>query len=220
MLDILSDTGLLGAKVVDTPLSRGHKFVTDQSDLLTEPDRYRRLIGRLLYLNFTRPDITYAVQQLSQFVGVPCQQHWDATIHVLRYLKWSPSKGIYFPVTNNLQPVAFCNAGWASCPDSRKSLTCFCVSLGPALISWRTKKQSTVARSSAEAEYRSMASVVCEIKWLTYLLHDLHVEFKQPIDIWCDNKAALHITANSVFHEHTKHVEIDCHVFGKNTSVV
>lgn len=99
-------------------------------------------------------------------------------MHVLRYLKGSPSKGICFPVTNTLQPVAFYDAGWVSCPDSRKSLTSFCISLGPTLISCGTKKQSIVARSSAEAKYHSMASLVCEIQWLTYLLYDLHVEFK------------------------------------------
>lgn len=92
---------------------------------------------------------------------------------MLRYLKGSPSKGLYIPSNNALQPVVFCDAGWDSCPETRRSLTGFCIMLGPTLVSWRTKKQSTVARSSAEAKYKSKASTVCEAQWLTYLLHDL-----------------------------------------------
>lgn len=96
--------------------------------------------------------------------------------------------------------------------DTRRSITGYCVALASALVSWRTNKQSIVSRSSVESEYRSMASIVGEIQWLTYLLRDLHVDFRQPIDLWCDNKAALHIAANLVFHERTKHLEIDCHI--------
>lgn len=211
-MDILSDAGLLGCKPVDTPLPRDGKYLARESNALREPNKYRRLIGRLLYLNFTRPDITHAVQQLSQYVGTPCQHHWDAALHVLRYLKGCPSKGIYFPKNNSLQLSAFCDAGWASCPDTRRSITGFCITLGLALISWRTKKQNTVSRSSAEVEYRSMASTVGEIQWLTRLLRDLRVECKLPIDLWCDSKAVLHIAANPVYHEQTKHIEIDCHI--------
>lgn len=78
---------------------------------MTNPNKYKRLVGRLLYLNFTRPDITHAVQKLSQFVGSPRQDHWTTTMHVLRYLKGSPSKGILFPITNSLQPTAYCDVG-------------------------------------------------------------------------------------------------------------
>lgn len=127
-------------------------------------------------------------------------------------LEGLPSKGIYFSVDNNLQSAAFCDASWAACTETRRSLTGYCISLGSTLVSWRTKRQNTVFRSSAEAEYRSMASTVCEIQWLTYLLRDLHVEYKSPINLWCDNKAALYIATNPVFHERTKHTEIDCHV--------
>ncbi|KAL2228987.1 UNVERIFIED_CONTAM: Retrovirus-related Pol polyprotein from transposon RE1, partial [Sesamum indicum] len=101
---------------------------------------------------------------------------------------------------------------WAACQSTRKSLTGFCIFLGETPISWKTKKQTTVARSSAEAEYRSMASITCEVVWMIYLLQALNVEIKLPVPFFCDNKAALHITANPVFHERTKHLEIDCHV--------
>ncbi|KAL0423307.1 UNVERIFIED_CONTAM: Retrovirus-related Pol polyprotein from transposon RE1 [Sesamum radiatum] len=93
-----------------------------------------------------------------------------------------------------------------------RSVTGFCIFLGSSLISWKTKKQASVSRSSAEAEYRSMGSTVCELLWISYLLHEFQIDLQLPIPFWCDNKTALHITANPVFHERTKHLDINCHL--------
>ncbi|KAL0331756.1 UNVERIFIED_CONTAM: Retrovirus-related Pol polyprotein from transposon RE2 [Sesamum angustifolium] len=152
------------------------------------------LVGRILYLGFTRPDVSHAAQQLSQYLQHPCQFHWDAVVHLVKYLKGCS------------------NTDWAGCLDTRRSLTGFCIFLGHAPISWKTKKQATVSKSTAEAEYRSLASTVCELTWIDYLLQDLGISLKKPITLFCDNKAAVHITANPVFHERTKHLEIDCHI--------
>ena len=119
----------------------------------------------MLYLGFTRPDITHATQQLSQFLHEPHQCHWNAAIHVLRYLKNEPAKGLFYPARpgSALTIEAYCDADWAACPVTRRSITGYCVFLGGSLISWKTKKQITISRSSAEAEYRSMSTTVCEL---------------------------------------------------------
>ncbi|KAL0317536.1 UNVERIFIED_CONTAM: Retrovirus-related Pol polyprotein from transposon RE2 [Sesamum angustifolium] len=133
--------------------------------MLPDPGTYRCLVGRLLYLEFTRPDISFAVQQLSQFLQAPRISHWDAALQVLRYLKGTPSTGFSFSSTSAIHLNAYSDASWASCPDSHflkgTPSIGYCVFLGSSLISWKTKKQVTVSRSSAEAGYRSLASTVC-----------------------------------------------------------
>ncbi|XP_031255915.1 uncharacterized protein LOC116113895 [Pistacia vera] len=136
----------------------------------------------------------------------------DAAMKVLKYLKGCPSLGFLLPQDGNLNITAYCDSDWATCPMIRKSLTELCIKLGGALISWKTKKQSTVSLSSAEAKYRAMAKTTCEITWILWLLGDLEVHIKTYVHLYYDNKAANNIAANPVFHEITKHIEIDCHL--------
>ncbi|KAL2240968.1 UNVERIFIED_CONTAM: Retrovirus-related Pol polyprotein from transposon RE1 [Sesamum indicum] len=210
--DIVADAGFGQCKPAPTPLPLGLKLSSQSSPTLDDPEPFRRLVGRLLYLGFTRPDISYAAQQLSQFVHAPCQIHMDAALHLVRYLAGCPDLGLFIPTTASSVLTAYCDADWASCVDTRRSLTGYCIFLGDALISWKTKKQSTVSRSTAEAEYRSLGATVCEVQWLASLLQDFHITVSTPISLFCDNQAALHIVANPVFHERTKHLEIHCHL--------
>ncbi|PNX58238.1 copia protein, partial [Trifolium pratense] len=156
-------------------------------------------------------DIAFVTQQLSQFLSSPTQTHFDTACRVVRYLKGSPGRGLLFRRDATLQLLGFTDADWAGCLDTRRSTSGYCFFLGSSLISWRAKKQHTVSRSSSEAEYRASSFASCELQWLVYLLVDLNVKCIKPLVLYCDNQSALHIAVNPVFHERTKHLEIDCH---------
>lgn len=113
---------------------------------------------------------------------------------------------------NSLTLTAFRDSDWAGCKESIHSLTGYCILFGQSLISWKCKKQPTVSKSSAEAEYRRMADTCCELTWLLNLLHTFDIDNPTPVTMYCDSKSALYIASNSVFHERTKHIEIDCHI--------
>lgn len=141
----------------------------------------------------------------------PRIEHWEAALRVVRYLKGNPGQGVLLDSHCDLRLYGWCDSDWATCPLTRRSLTGWIVFLGHSPISWKTKTQHTVARSSAEAEYRSMASTTCKLKWIKGVLSSLRVTHSMPIQLYCDSQAALHIAKNSIFHEHTKHIDVDCH---------
>lgn len=135
----------------------------------------------------------------------------QAALHLLRYLKGSPGFGLFFSDSPDLTLRVFCDSDWASCPNSRRSVTGFCVLLGDSLISWKSKKQPVVSLSSAESEYRLLSKAVGEITWLSRLLSDFGIQISLPVPVFCDSQSAIHIAKNPVFHERTKHIELDCH---------
>ncbi|RVW46759.1 Retrovirus-related Pol polyprotein from transposon RE2 [Vitis vinifera] len=184
---------------------------TGQGEPLGDPGRYRRLVGKLNYLTITRPDISFPVSVVSQFLQSPCDSHWDAVIRILRYIKSTPGQGVLYENRGHTQVVGYTDADWAGSPTDRRSTSGYCVFIGGNLISWKSKKQDVVARSSAEAEYRAMALATCELIWLRHLLQELRFGKDEQMKLICDNQAALHIASNPVFHERTKHIEVDCH---------
>eukprot|EP00261_Vitis_vinifera_P040707 XP_019081950.1 PREDICTED: uncharacterized protein LOC109124308 [Vitis vinifera] len=210
-LDIVSEAGLLGAKPCGFPIEQNHRLRLANGELLSNPESYRRLVGRLIYLAVTRPDLAYSVHILSQFMQEPRIEHWEAALRVVRYLKGTPGQGILLRADSDLSLQGWCDSDWAACLVTRRSLSGWLVFLGQSPISWKTKKQHTVSHSSAEAEYRAMAAVTCELKWLKGLLLSLGVHHPKAIKLFCDSQSALHMAKNPVFHERTKHIEVDCH---------
>ena len=210
-LDLLKEFDCANSSGVVTPLDCNFKLQADVGELYSDPTQYRRLIGKLNFLTHTRPDIAFSVQHLSQFMQAPRLPHYQAALHVLRYLKTQPTLGILLHHEPSFSLLAYCDADWASCSHTHKSVTGYVIFLGQTLISWKSKKQQTVSLSSAEAEYRSMRRLVAELAWLSRLLHELTVDHITPIPLKCDNQAAIYIAKNPVFHERTKHIELDCH---------
>jgi hypothetical protein len=210
-LDILQDTGYLGSKPVATPMESNLKLMPDEGEFIDDPDTYRRLVGKLIYLTITRPDISYAVSVVSQFMTNPRVPHMNAVIRILKYLKNAPGRGLFYRSSGHLRIEGYTDADWAGSPSDRKSTTGYCTFIGGNLVTWRSKKQSVVARSSAEAEYRAMAHTTCELTWLRTVLQEFGLLTQGPTPLYCDNQAAIHIASNPVFHERTKHIEVDCH---------
>ncbi|XP_055822149.1 uncharacterized mitochondrial protein AtMg00810-like [Solanum dulcamara] len=174
-LELISGMGMTTAKPASTPMDVNVKLTSKQydehvnksqeesDDPLTNQSAYQRLIGKLLYLNMTRLDIAFSTQILSQFLNQPKKYHMDAALRVVRYLKRQPGQGILLSSHSDNQVSAYCDTDWAACPLTKKSVTGYMIKVGESLISWKAKKQSTVSRSSAESEYRSMASTVSEL---------------------------------------------------------
>jgi hypothetical protein len=207
-LDLLSETGMLGCRVASTPIEQNHKMCAEGGDPVCK-EQYQRLVGRLIYLCHTRPDITHAVSVVSRYMHDPREQHMEAVRRILRYIKRSPGKGLWFRSSGHLRIEGYCDADWAGCMDDRRSTTGYCVFVGGNLVSWRSKKQDVVARSTAEAEYRAMAVSLCELMWVRNMLSELRLFRGDSLQLWCDNKSAINIANNPVQHDRTKHVEID-----------
>ncbi|KAL4038612.1 hypothetical protein IC575_002234 [Cucumis melo] len=179
-----------------------------------DPSLYHRLIGSLQYLTFTSPDIAFFVNRASQFMHKPTVIHFSTVKRILRYLCGTPIHGIKFrKVLFSLQ--TFCDFDWAGDTSDRRSTSSFIAFLGSNPISWSSKKQSTVSRSSTEAEYCSLATTTVDLYWIRQLLCDLHVPLKTSPTLWCDNVSAISLAHNPVFHARTKHIEIDYHFVRK-----
>jgi hypothetical protein len=209
-LDLLTETGMIGSRPIATPIEQNHRLSCNDGTHV-DRERYQRLVGRLIYLSHTRPDIAFAVSVVSQFMHEPKTTHMNAVNRILRYLKGCPGKGLLYTKQGNLLAECYTDADWAGSLDDRRSTSGYCVFVGGNLVSWRSKKQHVVARSTAEAEFRSMAHGICELLWLQILLVELKLYKHGPLMLYCDNKAAIDIANNPVKHDRTKHIEIDRH---------
>lgn len=162
------------AKPQPTPMVAGTKLLIDGTDRFEDPHLYRSTVGALQYACITRPDLTYAVNKVSQFMAAPLDSHWQAVKRILRYLVGTKDMGLKLHQSKFLKLSALCDADWASNPVDRRYTTGFCIYLGPNLISWISKKQPIVSRSSTEAKYRSLALIVaCSHYYLNYTFLDL-----------------------------------------------
>ncbi|XP_057756357.1 secreted RxLR effector protein 161-like [Arachis stenosperma] len=157
ILDLFEEYGMLEAKPASVSMLYNKKLFMESGTRLLDPLQYRRLLGRLLYLINTHPDIAFAVGKLSQFLDCATDDHYKAALHVLRYIKKSPSKGLFFSSNNDLKLTGYVDSNWITCSDIRRSITGYYFFLGSSLVSWKSKKQTNVAYSSSKAEYRAIA---------------------------------------------------------------
>ena len=170
---------------------------------------YRSVLGALQYVTITRPKISFYINRVYQYLKDPQEEHWQALKRILRYLKNTIQYGLHLTCSSTLNLVGFCDADWASSPDYRRSTSGYCVYLGNNLVSWCSKKQHIVSRSSIEAEYRSLAGITAEITWLTALLSELRLILPRTPAVWCDNLSTVLLFENPILHARTKYIELD-----------
>ncbi|XP_055803459.1 secreted RxLR effector protein 161-like [Solanum dulcamara] len=194
-LELIAECGLGGAKPAITPLEQNKKLISVKYDehlshegrvddqQLQHPKRYQRLIGRLLYLTMTRPDIAFLVQVLSQYMHNPKESHMESALRVVRYLKEAPGLGLLMPSQSSNTLTAYCDSDWSAYLETRRSVIGYLVKFGGSLISWKSKKQETISRSSAENEFRSMANCAAEVTWLVNLFKELGVQIELPVNM-------------------------------------
>ncbi|KAJ9535141.1 hypothetical protein OSB04_un001781 [Centaurea solstitialis] len=187
--DLLSKAGLSDNKVASTPLEHNLRLAPNSGPLLRNPTRYRQLVGSLVYLTVTRLDIAYVVHTVSQFMAGPCSDHYAAVVRILRYLKGTMFRGLHFSSKSSFVLHGFSNSDLDSDMTDLRSTTGY----------------------YTEAEYRALADTSQELIWLRWLLANMGAPQTSPTPLWCDNNSAIQIAHNDVFHECTKHIEIDCH---------
>ncbi|XP_020672540.1 uncharacterized protein LOC110092365 [Dendrobium catenatum] len=208
--DILLSSGFDSCKPVVTPISlKSSKDIADHTPY-DNPTLYHQLAGSLQYLTVTRPDIAFTTNIICQKMHSPTVSDHHLLKCLLRYIKGTMHYGIPLK-SGSLHLSTYSDADWAANTEDRKSISAFCTYLGDNLISWSVKKQSTVARSSTEAEYRALAAATSDVLWLRRLMADFQVPQQTPTPIFCDNISTLALANNPVFHARTKHIEIDHH---------
>ena len=218
-VDLLQRAGMAECHSTATPVDTRAKISALEGAAVADPSEYRSLAGALQYLTLTRPDLAYAVQQVCLFMHDPREPHLALIKRILRYVKGTLDVGLHIATTPLTSIKAYSDADWAGCPDSRRSTSGYCVYLGDNLISWSSKRQTTVSRSSAEAEYRAVAHTVAECCWIRQLLQDLHISIASATVVYCDNVSAVYMSSNPVHHRRTKHIEIDIHFVREKVSL-
>jgi hypothetical protein len=209
--DILSRFQMGDSRPMTTPMITNWKKLHASESQLVDSTLYRQLIGSLMYLVNTRPDICFAVNTLSQFMVEPRRVHWVAAKHVLRYLCGTVDYGLDYHRGDGVRLVGYTDSDWAGCVSDRKSTSGCCFGLGSAVVSWFSRKQKSVALSSAEAEYMAASQASCEALWLRKMLIGLFGVQLRPTVIYCDNQSCIKLSENPVFHDRSKHIEIRYH---------
>jgi hypothetical protein len=171
---------------------------------------YRSMIGSLLYLCASRPDIMLSVGICARFQAAPKESHYVAVKQIFRYLAHTPNFGLWYPRGANFDLLVYSNSDWAGDKVDRKSTSGGCRFLGCSFVSWSSKKQSCVSLSSTEAEYVAAGSCCAQLLWMRQTLKDYSV-ICHKVPLWCDNESAIKISLNPVQHFTTKHIEIRYH---------
>ncbi|GJT04421.1 putative RNA-directed DNA polymerase [Tanacetum coccineum] len=191
VLDLLAEIGMVDCKPADTPMIVNQKLYMEKKARLADKGRYQRMVGKLIYLSHTRPDIAHAVGVVSKFMHQPQKAHMKAVLRIIRYLKGTAGHGVLFKQNGHLETQLYTDADWAGDKGDRRSTSGYLTLVGGNLVTWRSKKQKVVALSSAEAEFRGIARGITEVLWIRKLLTEIGYPPQEPSKVMSDNKAAI-----------------------------
>jgi len=209
--EVLGRFNMQECKAAITPTVMGLKLSKEDSSKDFDPSLYKSIVGSLMYLTATRPDIMFAVSLISRFMERPKEAHWKAAKRILRYVKGTKRFGILYTFSESSDLVGYTDSDWDGSVDDQKSTSGYLFHMGSGAISWASKKQPIVAFSTAEAEYVVATAAACQAVWMRRLLISLCQEQATTTVIFCDNSSAIALSKNSVFHKRTKHIDTRFH---------
>jgi hypothetical protein len=205
--DMLKKFGLMNAKPIKTLMATNGHLDLDEGGTMVDQKLFRSIIGSLLYITVSRPDVMFSVCMCARFQASPREIHLKATKRILRYLKYTSTIGLWYPKGAHFELIGYSDSDYAGCKVDRKSTSDCCQFLGRSLISWSSKKQNSVALSTAEAEYISADNCCVQLLWMKQTLLDYGIIFKN-VPLMCDNESAVKLATNPVQHSRTKHIDI------------
>jgi hypothetical protein len=209
---LVEKAGLAGCNPVQIPMEPRLKLSKKSANTPVDIKLYRSLVGSLRYLVHTRPDITYAVGYISRFMEAPTAEHWAAVKHLLRYIAGTLHFGCRFErSTGESRLIGYSDADFAGDVDDRKSTSGMVFTLGGSAICWQSQKQKVIALSSCEAEYMAATTAACQGVWLRRMLGELLGQAGGAVTLYVDNKSAIQLCKNPVFHDRSKHIETRFH---------
>ncbi|GJZ94767.1 putative ribonuclease H-like domain-containing protein [Tanacetum coccineum] len=209
-LETLKKYGMDLSDPVDTPMVDRLKLDEDLMGIPVDQTRFRGMVGSLIYLTASRPDLVFAVCMCARYQAKPTKKHFEAIKRVFWYLKGTINMGLWYPKDNAMSLTAYADADHAGCQDSRRSTSGSAQFLGDRLVSWSSKKQRSTAISTTEAEYIAMSGCCAQILWMRSQLKDYGFDFNK-IPLYCDNKSAIALCCNNVQHSRSKHIDIRHH---------
>ena len=208
---IVEISGMKGCNPVDTPMEQHLKLLPGKPELVSNATKYRSIIGSLRYLVNSRPDLAFSVGMVSRFMETPNSEHWAAVKRIIRYVAGTTEFGCKFVKGSNSELLGYTDSDHAGDIEKRKSTTGMVFFLGGNIITWNSQKQRVVSLSSCESEYIAAATGACQGVWLSRLLADLTNSEVKKFRLLIDNKSALELSKNPVYHERTKHIDIRFH---------
>ncbi|GJW28573.1 retrovirus-related pol polyprotein from transposon TNT 1-94 [Tanacetum coccineum] len=208
--EILKKFGFDSCTPIDTPMAERPNLDEDKGGKLIDPTRFRGMVGSLMYLSASRPDIVFAVCMCARYQAKPTEMHLTAIKRIFRYLKGTIHMGLWYPKDSGFELKAFADADYAGCHDTRRSTSGSAQFLGHRLVSWSSKKQKSTAISTTEAEYIALSGCCAQILWMRSQLRDYGFAFNK-IPMYCDNQSAIALCCNSVQHSRSKHIDIRHH---------